>query len=250
MQLERTLAGVEDPPEVMAYRARDLFDADFGHQVQVDLGTDLGQVAVPGSALAHRGSDPRDHPTAVASAKLASLVRSRTRGMGEASPDHARLDVRVEPHRHGCLDAAAHDDEVVSERVSRPAPAVHLLAESLLLCRRHGLNNEDLEIWPAERIVLRGAEDHVVAVVSMLAPGRCRQANPSGRTRVTSARLIRATSRPSRSQLPAAASSWTTAKAAWPGNAQNCSSGANAAHASCTALRSCCWSIGLPRRSE
>jgi hypothetical protein len=103
------------------------------------------------------------------------------RGIGEASSDHTCLDVRVETHRDGCLDSAAHYHQVVSEQVSRPAPSMHLLAEPLLLCRRHGLNHEDLEIGPAERIVLRGAEDQLVAVVTMFALGDVVQrAHPVG----------------------------------------------------------------------
>jgi hypothetical protein len=86
--------------------------------------------------------------------------------VGEAAPDHARLDVRVEPHGDGGLNAAPHDDEVVSEGISGAAPAADLFAELLLLCGRHGLDNEDLEIWPAESI-MRYAEDHLLAVGSM-----------------------------------------------------------------------------------
>ncbi len=43
MQLEGALACVENPTEVMAHRARDILDSDFGHQVEVDLGPDLSQ---------------------------------------------------------------------------------------------------------------------------------------------------------------------------------------------------------------
>ena len=43
VQLECALACVEHPIEVMAHRSSDLLDGDFGHEIQVDLGTDLGQ---------------------------------------------------------------------------------------------------------------------------------------------------------------------------------------------------------------
>ena len=43
VKLQCAFPGVEYPSEVMAHHARDLFNGDLGHQVEVDLGTDLGQ---------------------------------------------------------------------------------------------------------------------------------------------------------------------------------------------------------------
>jgi hypothetical protein len=80
------------------------------------------------------------------------------------------LDVRVETHRDGCLNAATNDDEVVDERISRTAPAVDLLAELLLLRGRHGLNNQNLEVWTAG-VIVRYPKDHVVVIGSMLRVG-------------------------------------------------------------------------------
>jgi hypothetical protein len=139
----------------------------FGHQVEVDLGTDQGQPR-------------RKDLGAFIEGVVGEIIRQRCVGevgetgeiaycgMGEASPDHACLDIRVESHCHGCLDAAAHDDQVINKPISGPAPAVHLLTEALFLSRRHGLDDEDLEIRLAERIVMRGADDQVLAVVAML----------------------------------------------------------------------------------
>ena len=39
----RRPACVEHPIEMMAHRSSDFFHGDFGHQIQVDLGTDRGQ---------------------------------------------------------------------------------------------------------------------------------------------------------------------------------------------------------------
>ena len=78
---------------------------------------------------------------------------------------------RQKEDSHGCLDATADDDQVIDKGISGPAPSVHLLTQALLLCRRHGLNDEDLEVGPAEWIMLRAAENQILAVVAMLTLG-------------------------------------------------------------------------------
>ena len=117
MQLECTLPGVEYPSEVMAHLARDFFDGYLGHQVEIDLGTDLGQAR-------------RQNLGALVRGVVGEIVRQRCVGevceaaeitqrrVGKASPDHAGLDVRVESHRYGRLDTAADDDELVDEGIS------------------------------------------------------------------------------------------------------------------------------------
>jgi hypothetical protein len=132
MQLQGALPRVEYPPEMMAHLASDVLDGNVGHQVEVDLGTDLGQPrrqdlgAFIGGVV---GEIVRQRCVG----KVGETAEIAKRGMGEAPPDHACLDIRVESHCHGCLDAAAHDDQVIDKPISGPAPGVHLLTEALLL---------------------------------------------------------------------------------------------------------------------
>ena len=78
MQLRCTFSGVEYPPEVMAHLASDIFDGNVGHQVEVDLGTDLGQ-ARRQDLCTLIGGVVREIVRQRCVGKLASLVRSRTR---------------------------------------------------------------------------------------------------------------------------------------------------------------------------
>ena len=165
VQLECALACMEDPAEVMADLSCDILDRYFAHQVQIDLGPDLGQAGCQDLRPLVRGMVGKIIRQRCVGevGESAELTHGRVR---KASPDHARLDVRVEPHGDGGLNATSHDDEVINEGISGATPAADLFAELLLLCGRHGLNNEDLEIWPAE-CIMRYAEDHLLAVGSM-----------------------------------------------------------------------------------
>ena len=58
-------------------------------------------------------------------------------------------------------------DQLVDKGISRPPPAVHLLTKSLLR-RDMVFNDQNLEVRPAGGI-MRYAEEHLLAVLSMLA---------------------------------------------------------------------------------
>ena len=170
MQLQGALLGVEHSPEMMTHLAGDVFDGNVGHQVEVNLGTDRGEPRCQDLGALVRGS-LREIVRQRCVGEVGEVGEIAQRGVGEASPDHARLDVRVEPHCYGSLDATADDHQVIDEAISGPAPGIHLLTEALLLCGRHGLDDKDLEIGTAEGIVLRGAHDEVLAVVAMFTLG-------------------------------------------------------------------------------
>ena len=77
VQLECTLACMEDPAEVMADLSCDVLDRYFAHQVQIDLGSDLGQAAGQDLRPLVREWSARSFDSVV-SEKLASLPSSRT----------------------------------------------------------------------------------------------------------------------------------------------------------------------------
>ena len=169
MKLQCAFPGVEYPSEVMAHHARNLFNGDLGHQVEVDLWTDLGQ-ARRQNLGALIGRVVREIVRQSRIGEVCEAAEITQRLVSKASPDHAGLDVRVESHRYGRLDTAADYDELIDEGVCRSAPGMYLLTELLFLCRRHGLDDEHLEVRLA-RMIMDASHDQVIGVVAVLAVG-------------------------------------------------------------------------------
>src|SRR6185437_15865133 len=179
VKLQRAFPRVEYPSEVMAHHARDLFNGDLGHQIEVDLWTDLGQPRRQNLGAFVRGVIGK----IICQRRVGEVCEAAEitqRLVSKASPDHAGLDVRIESHRYGRLDTAADYDELVDEGVCRSAPGMYLLTELLFLCRRHGLDDEHLEVRLA-RMIMDASHDQVIGVVVVLAVGDVvKRAGPVG----------------------------------------------------------------------
>ena len=144
--------------------AGQVLDRDLRHQVQVELGPDLGQR--PGQFLG-----------AVIRRTLHQVVRSvearelREQGrvvagpVGEPAADHARLQPEVQPRGHNRLVEAGHHDDLIDERVIRAAPPPQLLAQRGLLLLGQVLDDENLEIGLVTAELLRRASVMIVFVI-------------------------------------------------------------------------------------
>ena len=145
VQLEQSLPGVEHPAEVRAQAAGHLFDRDLGHQVDVELGPDRGELVGQdlGAFLWRALVEP------LADRRVDELVEPAQvvgRRVPEPAPDDTGLEGRVHPHRDDGLLAAADHDDVVDELIVRPAPAADVLTQRPLLVGRHPLDHQHLEI--------------------------------------------------------------------------------------------------------
>ena len=141
---------MEDPPEPAGQRAGELLDGDLRDQVEVDLGTPLGDLLaelqhplIGGQRLHCEQIDVLDEP-----GHIGQTVR---RGDGEARPDNARLDLGVEQHGDQGVLEAGDDDQLVGEGILGSAQPAHLLAQGVRLRRGDVIDHQDLERRPSGR---------------------------------------------------------------------------------------------------
>ena len=79
--------------------------------------------------------------------------------VSEPGPDHAGLQLEVQPGGHQRVVEARYHDDLVGELVVRPAPAAEFLAQRALLLLGHVLDDQHLEVGPfgpdlvAERVL-------------------------------------------------------------------------------------------------
>ena len=147
MQLQRAFPGVEYPAEVMAEMPGDVLDGDFRHQVEVEFRAQPGQP--PGQDLGPLVRSQAVQISGEAAVGERGQVRLVVPGRrGEAAADDAGLQAGVQLRGDDGFLGAAHDDQLVDEVVSWPAPAAHLLAQGQLLSRCQRLDDQHLEVGP------------------------------------------------------------------------------------------------------
>jgi len=128
VQFEDAFARVEHTTEVLTEPARDVFDLDFRHQVQIELGPQLRQ---------RRGQDLCPlvgRPVVCEFVGDLAVDKLRERGqvagrlVGEPAAHHHCLQVDIEPCGDQRLVAAGHHHQLVDELVIGAAPAADLVA--------------------------------------------------------------------------------------------------------------------------
>ena len=176
VQLEDALAGVEHPAEVMAEPAGDVLD-------RRSRSSGTGRARAAAATATWPGSRPARRATCgpSSSSEILLSTNSRERGqvagrlVGEPAPDHARLQVDVEPRGDQRLVAAGHDDQLVDELVVGAAPAADLVAQRALLRFGHRLDDQHLEVrlvalgrWLVLELARIGSEDVVLVETRVL----------------------------------------------------------------------------------